>query len=98
MKFIERVKIAKEYAEWLKSGNEKYNFTMPFNPETFLAFLEIKGYSVEKQTNMAEWIIGFYEVKCSNCGYLVWGSELNTYKEWKFCPNCGYRMEDRSDD
>ena len=47
---------------------------------------------LEKQTNTAEWIIGSYEVKCSNCGYLAWGSELNTYKEWKFCPNCGRKI------
>lgn len=41
----------------------------------------------------AEWIIGSYEVKCSHCEYLVWGSGLNAYKEWKFCPNCGKQMK-----
>lgn len=46
--------------------------------------------SVEKT---AEWIIGSYEVKCSHCEYLVWGSGLNAYKEWKFCPNCGKQMK-----
>ena len=45
-----------------------------------------------KQTNTAEWIIGSYEVKCSNCGYLAWGSELNTYREWKYCPCCGRKI------
>lgn len=76
---------------------------LKFNPDNAKYYSEdfIKGFEcgVERQFNAdmaektAEWIIGSYEVKCSHCEYLVWGSGLNAYKEWKFCPNCGAKMK-----
>ena len=50
--------------------------------------------SIPKVDNMAEWItFPFQEVRCSKCDYIVWGTEFNTYLEWKYCPNCGSRMK-----
>lgn len=43
MRFIDRVRVSQEYSDWLKRQNEQNNFKMPFNPETFLAYLESKG-------------------------------------------------------
>ena len=97
MKFGDRVKISAEYREWLTAENEKNNFNIPFNPESFLAFLEIKGYlTEEKQTNTAEWITYPYnEVKCSNCDYDLWGNLISAKDEFKYCPNCGAKMTEK---
>ena len=47
----------------------------------------------------AKYIIYPYnEVRCSICNYPVWGSELNTYKDWNYCPNCGSRIKEEEHD
>lgn len=43
MKFSERVKLSNEYRDWLLKENR---FEITFSPESFLAFLEIKGYKI----------------------------------------------------
>lgn len=45
MKFSERVKLSNEYRDWLLKENR---FEITFSPESFLAFLEIKGYEIIK--------------------------------------------------
>ena len=49
MLFIERLKLSAQYKAWLAEENEKNNFAIPANPETFLVFLESKGYEIIKK-------------------------------------------------
>ena len=42
MTFHERILLSHEYKEYIVKQNTKYKFDLPFNPETFLAFLENK--------------------------------------------------------
>ena len=49
MIFHEKIKLSEEYSEWLRKTNKAGNFTMPFNPETFLAFLETKDLIIDKK-------------------------------------------------
>lgn len=48
MKFSERVELINEYRTWRIKENEKHDFKIPYNPETFVSFLAIKGYEVIK--------------------------------------------------
>ena len=95
MKFSDRVKISAEYREWLTAENEKNNFNIPSNPESFLAFLEIKGYLEEKQTNTAECYKAHEMIEdrlhCKNCGLekVITGH----WKEYNFCPKCGRKVD-----
>lgn len=58
MTFSDRVKLSNEYRAWLIEENEKHFYSIVSSPETFLAFLEIKGYKILKQD---------YSHDCSEC-------------------------------
>lgn len=49
MIFSERLKLSAEFKAWLVKENEKNNFQIPANPETFIVFLESKGYKIIKE-------------------------------------------------
>lgn len=42
-----------------------------------------------------------YQVRCSECGFdldpQTWHMELHQYGADKYCPNCGCRMQERSE-
>ena len=43
MKYSQRVKLADKYRQWMSEENKKHPFDLVDNPETFLAFLSMKG-------------------------------------------------------
>lgn len=43
MKYTQRVKLADKYRQWMSEENKKHPFDLVNNPETFLAFLSMKG-------------------------------------------------------
>lgn len=49
MKFSESVNLINEYRTWRIQENKNHDFKIPYNPETFVSFLEIKGYEVVKK-------------------------------------------------
>lgn len=49
MLFRDRVKIANEYRLWLIAEREDDKFTVEDCPESFLAFLQTKGYLNEER-------------------------------------------------
>ena len=48
----------------------------------------IEGYWVEESTS--KWIEDKYTRKCSKCESSYWKRGVDA---WKYCPNCGSRME-----
>lgn len=56
----------------------------------------VKQESIAKK-NQGEWTyayIGDPEVAmCSRCGYKIDRTEISDFDEYKFCPNCGAKME-----
>ena len=54
MTFKERLKLSTEYKAWLVKENEENDFQIVSNPETFLVFLEIKGYKIIKKESEEE--------------------------------------------
>lgn len=48
-----------------------------------------------KYDNQFHW----YRACCSECGYCrVTDVEADRWNEWKFCPNCGAKMDEVKDD
>ena len=43
MKFSQRVKLSDLYRKWLREESKKHPFKLVNNPETFLAFLSMRG-------------------------------------------------------
>ena len=107
MRFKDKVKLSQEYAEWLKTENEKNDFMMPFNPETFLTFLDAKGMLKEPKATTCYKMCNRWK-KTGHWERHEW-DEPNNYTlmpyykcsccealgsdTYKYCPHCGAEME-----
>lgn len=110
MLFSERIKLQVEYAAWLSDANRKNGHTIENSPTTFLVFLDTKGLLKEshekKGHNCNEDYAACDQFVCSECGIELqdWQRveriEDISYHEYvfRFCPNCGAKMEDKSED
>lgn len=81
MKFSDRLKLTMEYRQWLEQENDKNNFCIPSNPETFLVFLETKGLIKEKSEGVKH--DEKYHNACGSCKYFEQAEITN--KPWRKC-------------
>ena len=52
-----------------------------------------------KPIDRGEWMaFPYHPIQCSNCDYVLWGSEIITHKIWNYCPNCGADMRKESEE